>query len=402
MVCMLPTFLMAQIQELNQIHIQGLQRTKPSVVRNLIPLKPSEILTDEKLLETENLLSKSGIFSSVQITTAVREVTDSVALTDIIITVEEKWSLIPIPYFSSNGETFNTGLFLIEANLLGYNTFLMTALYGGSNGLRSLFVFSNPSIRGSRWSHTFSGGYGNNTITTILPDSTLIRSYSGRYLHAGAGIGYDISPTFKIETTATYRYWDISSYQSGLDSNPMTDTRYVEIEQSLMYDHTRLADVLSVGTTYSLSSHILLLDSGYLLSTAFSHSISVHNLHRLKIDLSGAYGALPPTAEESIDGKEGYRTLPFKGTAADYWASSSIGFDYSFLRTSWASFIVSHFWEYGMYGNDSMSAPTYFGGLGFGFRLYLRKVAIPAVGVDIAYNLIDPSTVVSISVGVQM
>lgn len=387
---------------LGEIQIEGLKRTKLSVVRALIPLEKGQIIFQEDVENVETVLLKSGIFSSVSLSlTPQTQDSTPIPVSDLVVTVEEKWSLIPVPYFTSDGESFNGGLFLIEANLFGYNTFLMTAVYGGTNGLRGLLVYSNPSIARSAWSHTLTGGFGTSDSAVYLPNGTLVRAFTSRYLNIGAGIGYSFTPQLDMSANATFRDWKIQNTETGIDSVPLTDSTYIEPEISLRYDDTRLADVLTVGTTASLSSRFLFLESGWEVSGDLSWSLAIWETQRLKFMLSGGYGEMPALAETDIDGKDGYRTLP-KSSSADRWASITTGYDLPIFRTSWGVGIIGHFWEVGMYDTDVIAEPQIFGGPGAGFRLYLRKVAIPAVGVDIAYNMFDPSWIFSVSVGVQM
>jgi hypothetical protein len=63
--------------------------------------------------------------------------------------------------------------------------------------------------------------------------------------------------------------------------------------------------------------------------------------------------------------------------------------------------MISPYFEVGRYEND-LIPPRPFYGPGLGSRVCLRKIAIPAMGVDVAYNLYDAFWSFSITVGVQM
>lgn len=383
------------------IRVEGLVRTKESVVRSLLPFQAGDYVTREALDQARLILQKSGIFSEVSLRVEKNPNGDE---TDVVVTLEDKWSLIPVPYFTTDGTSYQGGLFLIEANLLGYNMFLMSALYGGtSSGLRGLFVFSNPSVAGSSWSLTSTAGFGTASETNIrLPDGSSVRSFTGSKHHIGLGLGLAIDDRFSVEGTVTYRNWEINGFEPGLDSNPVQDTWYVEPVVTVRYDDTTLADVLPVGLTGMLSGRFLWFEEGWEIGGELSWSKRIRTFQRLRLLASAGLGAMPPLAETAIDARDGFRTLPFKKTAADTWGSVSVGYDLPIWRSSWGVAIINHFWEVGSYDSDVFEHPIPFGGPGLGFRLYLRKIAIPAFGVDIAYNLFDPSWVFSVSVGVQM
>lgn len=110
---------------------------------------------------------------------------------------------------------------------------------------------------------------------------------------------------------------------------------------------------------------------------------------------------MPAIAEFSTSDRDGYRTLPYQATTADTWGSAAIAYDLPIFKTSWGTGVISHYWEAGMYATEIIEAQPFFGP-GASFRIYLKKVAIPAMGIDIAYNMIDPAWVFSLTVGMRM
>ncbi len=384
---------------LGTVSIEGLKRTKETVVRSIIALEEGAIITDEKLQRVEQDLLKSGIFSSV----VVQRDDDALAkTTDITVHLTEKWSLIPVPYFASDGSSLSGGVFLIESNLLGYNTFLLSALYGGTeSGLRGLLVFSNPSLAGSAWSLSAIGGFGRTTVTNELPDGTRIRSYETNYMQMGVGLGYAWNSLIRTEGRVRFRDWNLISFTGGLDTHDLSDMRYGEPEITLRYENTRLSHVLLVGTSVSVSGRTIVPHGGWELSGAFTWSMPLQGNHRLQVLISGGYGDMPALAETSIGAQDGYRTLPFQNSTADRWASASARYDIPLYFGSWGVPVITPYWETGVYATELFSAHPFYGP-GVGFRVYLRRIALPALGADIAYNVPDDYWSFSITVGMPM
>ena len=386
---------------IGDINIHGLTRTKESVVRKIIPYSEGDSITLDATEVIEQLLLKTAVFSEVRVE-LTRSSTDAERqFGNLDIYIVEKWTLIPVPYFATNGNSYSGGLFLIEANLLGYNKFLLTALYGGSAGLRGLFVFSNPSLGGTRWSQSIVGGFGSVEIEQRLANTDLIRAYRTQYYQVGTGIGYAWTPTVSTEVTARYRQWNIENTTLGLSSTPITSMSYVEPEILLSYDNTRLSDVLRIGTTAALSGRWIIPETGWEIRGDISWSISTCNQQRFRILASGGYGDMPPLAETAIDSQDGFRTLPYKGSTADRWGSVMTSYDIPVVTSSWAVIMLTPYAELGFYETESIRTRAFYGP-GIGTRLYLRKVAIPAIGVDLAYNVADSFWSFSFTVGVQM
>jgi hypothetical protein len=143
------------------------------------------------------------------------------------------------------------------------------------------------------------------------------------------------------------------------------------------------------------------MEMGWEVSGSFSWSTLFAHQMRFRLLTSLGFGDMPAFAETAIDAQDGFRTLPFKATTADHWISAAASVDIPTLKTSWAVIMISPYFEVGQYGND-LIPPRPFYGPGIGSRVYLRKIAIPAMGVDVAYNLYDAFWSFSITVGVQM
>jgi hypothetical protein len=92
---------------------------------------------------------------------------------------------------------------------------------------------------------------------------------------------------------------------------------------------------------------------------------------------------------------------PYNAVTADRWGSGAVLYDLPVLSGGWGALVISHYWEAGAYTNDEVD-PRLFWGPGGGFRVYLRQVAIPALGLDLAYNVPDGGLVFSFTLGAQM
>ncbi len=387
------------IDTLGTLTITGLKRTQERVVRSIINVNEGSAITAEELDRIEQDLMKSGIFSSVALELDYQRETDS---TDLIVRLTEKWTLIPVPYFASDGTSLSGGLFLIESNLLGFNTFLLSALYGGTDsGLRGLMVFNNPSLGGSSWSLSAVGGFGTTSVENRLADGTLIRAYDTEYLHTGIGLGYLWNSWFQTEAMVRVRSWQPSSFTAGVDTVALGDLLYAEPSLTMHYDRTRLSHVLLVGTAASASARVLVPHGGWELSGEVSWGIRTLSDHRLQLLASGGYGDMPTIAESSIDARDGYRTLPFQKTTADTWASGSVRYDIPLFHGSWGTPVLTPYWETGVFSTELIDRQVFYGP-GIGFRVYLKQIALPAMGVDLAYNIPDAFWSFSITVGMPL
>jgi hypothetical protein len=378
------------------IAIEGLRKTREPVVRDIIPVSIGDTFTAGTLQSVTDALVDSDLFADV----GVRAIPAGDGA-EILVTVDEKWTIVPIPFVSTNGSSFDGGLILLESNLLGRNKQLISAGFAGSGGVRGFFVYSDPAVFGSSWSTSLSASTGRADDTRERPDGVVLREYELDSRSVGFGVGYGFTPDLRVRTSLRYETWTIRSDDPRAGQVPLENDSFFEPGISIAYDGTRAIDVLRVGPMVGVEGRYVTLEEGWESTGFVSLGIPVAETHRLRFLASGGIGDVPTLAEQTISGRDGYRTLPYNAVTADRWGSGAALYDLPVVSGGWGALVISHYWEAGAYTNDDVD-PRLFWGPGGGFRVYLRQVAIPALGLDLAYNIPDGGLVFSFTLGAQM
>jgi outer membrane protein assembly factor BamA len=330
MVCLLiaPHVAFADTQTTYQLHaitIEGLKRTKATVIQSAIPFEIGDTISLQDCDVIAEQLERTNLFS--QVTVSLHPLPTGTEA-ELSLYLEEKWTLIPVPYFASDGSKIRGGLFLIESNLLGYQKFLLTALYGGSDGLRGLLVFSDPASLNQPWSYTITGGFGRARYITQTDPTHTIRSYTADYRNIGLGVGYSWG-NVTSETTLRFRTWQ---FEPASPASLPAQSNYLEPEWTISYENTSLYDVLPVGIEAQATARTLIMEMGWEVSGSFSWSTLLAHQIRFRLLTSLGFGDMPAFAETAIDAQDGFRTLPFKAATADHWISAAASFDISTLK----------------------------------------------------------------------
>jgi hypothetical protein len=116
------------------ITIEGLRKTREPVVRDLIPAAVGDTFTTATVQSVTDALVDSDLFAEVVVSAIPVE--DGA---ELVVTVDEKWTIVPIPFVSTNGSSFDGGLILLESNLFGRNKQLISAGFAGSGGRPRFF-----------------------------------------------------------------------------------------------------------------------------------------------------------------------------------------------------------------------------------------------------------------------
>jgi len=162
----------AGTEVLSQLVIEGNDRTADSVIANAAGVEVGDEVDDEVLKGIERRVKNLAIFEEVQVS---QQQTGRGAR--VVIRVEERWTLFPVPFFSVSGAGYGGGVFLLERNLFGYHKTVAAGGLYTTQGLELLGYYQDPSIAGSDFTLTALGSYVDEVRRRF--DSTAL-SYSYR------------------------------------------------------------------------------------------------------------------------------------------------------------------------------------------------------------------------------
>ncbi len=361
---------------IGSLTISGLNRTKESVIYNLLNVEEGDKISlfDEDYIKQEIL--KTGILRPGKITYSEYE-----NYIDVNIEIKEKWTLIPIPIVSISGDNQYYGFVLLEQNFLGLRKLLFvqsgySTLLGFTGGL----VYRDMDILPGDM-YLLTGGFLSNDS-----DNSYIRA-SG-FL----GIGKEFT-RMKFQSQFKYDHFLFdNSEQDKFISNPLNFSYNDLFYTSTIQTGTKFSLTLTPGWDIEGSSMFFKLNS----SMGYSKEIS-ENLY-LAVLLSSQYLDSPTLLEEYWGGSDNSRTLV--PVLSDQYTGGSVLLEYAFLDFGAAVVSLMIQYELGGYQHDSDNWDVYTGP-GAGLRLYLKKIAMPAIGFDVAYNTIDNNFLFSLTMGMK-
>lgn len=397
-----------------EIEVRGNRRSLDATVQRISDIETGALLSEGAVDQARINLKKSGLFAEVAIKAAACRPDESSAgapdseAVRLILAVEDKWTLIPVPFFSSDGDSVMGGLIAIESNLLGTGKQLISGAMGGTEGLSGFAVFADPALLGSNWqlSLSASGGVGSEEIAT--PDGETALEFDNNSYGGSFGLGYRFSNRFEAGLRVRIEQHELGGISgpasTGLGSAQLTD-EIGELQQQLglqaRYDATVPYGSLLQGFETAARAVYSLVEDSPSVDAQASYNLPTTAGQRLRLLAAGGYGQRSVISEEPVSGRDGFRSLPFgKATADDYW-STALAYDIPVLTQGWGAMVISSFYEQGWYRSSAVGQFDFYGP-GAGFRIYLRRIAIPALGVDVAYNLQSDRTVFSVAVGMRM
>ena len=360
-------------ETITDIQIQGLRRTKPAVLLDMLEGfkgKPAEEL-DKKKLEAE--LQKTQLFSLTDAT---------VSGSTLYITVEEKFSLLPIPFAYAASDSWGGGLVVLDSNAFGI---MDQAAVGGfitSSGWRALASYSHTQKPHSPfgWSVSANGGKSQNRVRE--EDGTLLLSYDSSAFSASAGLNRRLAPWLRASVSSGV---DICKVDDGSPASQMVIPITLTLTASTAsWDGTFLNTIyLSASTTYNFSQW----HNDNYCTLAARAGWQQHLVQRLRLIAQGGIFYSPAVPVVFARNQNAVQVCVINNA---YRASSMVGagagLEWGIANTSFG--VPSFYAQYQAVWADGIISDEIVGhGPVAGFKFYLKKFAFPAVDIFTAYNV---------------
>jgi len=385
---------------ITSIEITGLKRTKPQTVRLLL----------EKFIGREGSeLDPNEVQAALRDTMTLEPLAVELAETEdgftLLVTVAEKWSIFPVPLVFVSSGGFNFGLFLADTNAFGQRDIAAVGgMYGSSGWLATLVYMHTPNRKGLPGWNTFFM-YGRGEREDEDKNENIHRRYTADRLSASIGVSYPFTEYFS--GSASVSFSDISLSDNSDTLNPPEDgVRLVGFSPNLSFRSSSWDGFLQSQRSISL---------GYKYNLAFSGS-SHHEaefrgvweqplLPGFRINLKSG-GIWKSEADPGTDPlfEEGPHSaqvdiLP-QNFSARHYAGFSAGLEKYIFKGRWGTLSALASWQC-VYSYGPISDFEFDHGPSGGIRFYLSRLALPAMGTGIAYNMNSGILQFAFSMGMQ-
>ena len=383
--------------EIKTIEITGLTRTKPHIARYPLEVFLGRDGSALDLNEVEAVIRGTGVLEPKEI--ELVEYEDGMILH---IIVEEKWSIFPFPMFMAVSGERIMGLYLVDTNFLGI---LDQAAIGGMYGTAgwSIMAFYNhtPNKRGvPGWNSFFS--YNRSSIEDTDRYSTVHRRYSSDQLRFSFGLQYALTHYLSAGASVSYTNVtlnDISNAVAPPDKGAMLIGFSPNISlRSGSWDGVFLSQQ-SVSLTYSYN-HAVSGSPYHQAGIRAVYEQSIVRGLRLCIRSGLSWNTTSSPLFEDSPSSANVDILP-RGFAALKYAGLSAGLEKHLFTMRWGTLSISGSWQ-AVISEGSISDFAFDHGPYGAVRFYLSRVALPAMGLGMAYNMNTRKTQFGFSIGMSL
>ncbi len=378
--------------EIGSINIIGnLKKTKNETIYNIIGFHVGDEIPSITADDIHQRILESGLFVDESIVVTI-EVDDNIAIVNL--TLDEKFSIIPIPIVQVSNGGFSAGVFLIESNFFGTgDQFFIGGLFSADSQLSMVNYYHNY-IGGSAFSIGGSLLFSNEISKIIDPSGSVLDEFDCLKGNASLTVGWEDAP-WGIYLKTTIETLNINNNSPVISFSPEID---------FSFDNRYYSTYFSNGITAGLNVRSTLFsedfETGYLARSSVSWgseiisrlqiSTSLNNILYMGDDLlspSLKSVILPCSIHENV-----HANVVFQGNITVTPVLFDLNWSYIALPLT---FTAGYF--------DGISGDSeYFYGPASSLTLCFKKVAIPAVSITYGLNLNTMEEQIQANIGFQL
>ncbi len=385
---------------ISEIRIDGLKKTRESYLQTILK-KYRAIPADAlDLHEVETALQAEGIFETATAEVLIEATADSApdssprqaaAKTAVLhITVQEKISFIPLPFAASSNGSALGGLFILDTNAFGVKDMYMIGGVFSATSLVAMTNFSKPSLSRTRPGFSVGGSVSkNNAEFTDMEEDDLL-SYDAVGFNVHAAVSDRLSEHSQLSLGVSYSQSDLHNVESHNGYSIEADSyKAVAATASWGMATQDWNGWFMSGKSLSLSGNVRFYTDGTVSPSAAARLVLEQSVLsprlRLVSQVNGACWYNDHFSQLGSGSSVGVAILPDDFRSAKL-AGGTAGFEYAFAKARWALFSVYANYQ-AVYNEDSDETMRFTHGASGGLRMYLTKIAFPALAFGLAYNV---------------
>jgi outer membrane protein assembly factor BamA len=363
------------------VEIEGNRRASAAFVRSALGVSPGDPFDPAAVPGLEQRLLNRRIFREVRITPVPGE--GGVVLR---VALREKLTLFPVPFVSSSRGVFTGGVALLDANALGGGEQLVVGALGSNRGASAFALFRDPGVAETRWLLGARIGAGD-TRRERFRGADLEYRYRERQLEWALTGGRRLDERLSVLAGWSERRGEART-SDGYAAPPRGGAvrgPIVEVELEAADQRGELAEGVVGRAEVKQGLRFGAGDRRTFQATATATwTRRVFRDHGLSLTVRGdRVGGDPVLDAARLGGQPGSRGFRAQGLWAQSAASAALEYQVPLWRPRWGALAAAGFCDAGWV--RWRAEETRYVAPGAGIRLFLRNLAIPVVGLDVAW-----------------
>jgi len=368
------------------LEMRGYRRTKPHIARQPLEAFIGREAASLDMLEVQGVILGMGVFDLVS-----EELVPAAEGYTLVVEVAEKWSIFPVPMLMASSGELSFGLFFLDTNAFGIRDTMVAGGLFSSSGWNGIAMYNHSPMRAGLPGLSGSVTYGRRQREDLDKYETVHRRYSTSHLGLSFGLRYPFTRALSGSFSLSYRDIALIENEEPL-LEPQEGARLLRFSPGLglrrsSWDGYFLSEQsLSFSYTYNLA-----LEGSSYQDFYIRGNIEQPLLPGLR--LIARSGGVYKTGTEA-DGallfeegpsRSGVDILPRRFSAHQY-VGFSAGLEQYLYRFSMGTLSLQASWQL-VLSEGPLSGRQLDHGPAGALRFYLARLALPALGGGLAYNM---------------
>ena len=374
--------------KISAIKFSGLKKTKEKYLRRILKDFEGKEADEDTLKAMESALQQIQLFEKIDVAANGSEVE---------VSVKEKISFLPLPFGAVSNGSPMFGLFIMDTNAFGVQD---SFVFGGLYSPTSMMGFAMFSKQAVDITHPgFSASLSSSKSTSIIADEEENELFE--YDHIGFGgsltITEKISKYFSIHAGCGYSYFNADDAEDeykawGDEFFGIDRVQTISPRLSLTLGRSDWNGVFLSQKSLGVGGELLFLDffngDGFEKAQTASAKLVLQHPVFQKLRLMTSASAFWTHDAPLISWQGGSAasvSILASNFASKRLAGGNAGFEAAVCTTKLGTFSAYALYECAWYENF-LEDIVFSHGPEFGTKLYLAKIAIPALSFGISYN----------------
>jgi outer membrane protein assembly factor BamA len=367
-----------------ETRVEGLKRTRPQVARAALRKFIGRDAALIDLNEVRAAVLDTGVLEPLE-----AEILDAEGGGKLIrVEVQDKWSIFPIPIFFAGSGEFQAGAAFYDANSFGLNhKAAVTGMYQ-SGGWMVYGLYAAPP--GGKWvpGWSLSGAFSRNEREDQdQSQEETFRRFNLDSLSAMGSLNFRFTDILSLSLQFGYIGRFLRETEEPLRA-PEDDAQGLRMGAGISLRKTAWDGYLLSEKSASLGyAWFLGLDAPSFHSLSFDGTLQHSIFPGFRADLRSGLAYEPEAGAlfESGPGSARVNILP-RSFSARHYAGFSLGLEKYLYKFSFGTLSLLAAWQM-VYSYGPILEGAFDQGIASSLSLYLSKLAIPAIGAGVAYNV---------------
>jgi hypothetical protein len=386
------------------VYVAGLKRTKPHVAEQ--PLRKF-IGMDAGAVNTEDVyaaIMTTGILEPVEVF-----FTDDPEKDDprdrgkiLVAVVEEKWTFFPLPIAIVSQDTGSFGLALVDSNAFGLNDkMILMGMYSLTKSWNATAMYMATPDRDHGIGWQIMGFYSDQKRIDTDQKKSVIRQFNMSSAGGGLGVNYSFNSFLTAGISAGVQNHILRETPDPVEM-PDRGLWVLGIVPSLSLRRTEwdgyFLSEQGVSVNYTFNA---VFDAPPFYSVSFSGTFAKPLVPGFRVDIRAGviYAPGAPVFSESSPSGAKVDILPSTFSARNY-AGISSGLEKYLFKFGFGTLSVAAAYQ-ALWSQGPILGHQFDHGPAGSVRLYLSKIALPAMGLGAAYNVRADLLQATFSVGMS-